>query len=71
MVLNIIQTLSIGNTRRNFTITMIARSIGILLLLARKAPRMYPSFRELIEEKSEIYLRELLGRDVDEAGNPE
>ena len=32
-----IRTLSTGNTRRNFTITTISRSIGILLLLVRKA----------------------------------
>ena len=37
-------------------ITMIGRSIGILLLRAREAPHTQTGFKEMIEEKSEIFL---------------
>ena len=53
---SIIRTLSTGNTRGSFTIITIGRSIGILLLLARKAPRIKPGFKELIAVRGEMSL---------------
>jgi hypothetical protein len=53
---SMIRTLSTGNTRKNFTITIIGRSIGILHLPARGARHTQTGFKEMIEEKSEISL---------------